>query len=132
MTEPSLQKILYVEDDSDIQKIARLSLESIGGFQIEICGTGVEALHRYPSFRPDLILLDAMLPGMDGPGTLRAMRDLPEWTGTPVIFMTASTRHHEIEQFKRMGAVEVIPKPFDPMTLADTIRLIWVRHHSQS
>lgn len=75
--------------------------------------------------RPDLILLDVMMPGMDGPETLRELRKVTETSNTPVIFMTAKVQSSEIQKYKDMGAVEVIAKPFDPMTLSDQIKSVW-------
>ncbi len=123
MTE--LNKILHVEDDPDIQVIAKIALESFGGFTVESCDSGDDAIIRAPSFQPDLILLDVMMPGMDGPSTLQALRRLPQTLNTPVIFMTAKVQTSEIEELKTLGAVDVISKPFDPITLADQVREIW-------
>ncbi len=120
-----LTKILYVDDEPDIRAIARLALEDVGGFTIETCKSGREALLRAPAFGPDLFLLDVMMPGMDGPETLRALRALPAFESTPVIFMTAKAMAPEIQKYKDLGALDVIPKPFDPMTLSDQIKAIW-------
>lgn len=120
-----LQKILYVEDDPDIQTVARLAMETVGGFTVEICSAGADALKVAPVFKPDLVLLDVMMPGMDGPSTLKALRGLDVTAHTPVVFMTAKVQPHEVAHFKEMGALDVIRKPFDPMTLSDTIRQIW-------
>jgi CheY-like chemotaxis protein len=114
-----------VEDEPDIQTVAKLALESIGGFQVEICSSGKEAIEKAPSYYPDLILLDVMMPGMDGPTTLQDLRNIPELANTPVIFMTAKVQPHEVESYKALGAIDVIAKPFDPMTLADTVRSKW-------
>ena len=124
-----LQRILYVEDEPDIQAVARLSLEHIGGFTVEVCSSGHEALEKLPLFKPDLILLDVMMPSMDGPTTLQALRATPEGNTVPVAFMTAKVQPQEIAQYKLLGAIDVIPKPFDPMTLADKVRAIWERRH---
>lgn len=120
-----LQRILYVEDEPDIQAIARLALEVVGQYTVEIAGSGDEALKLAPGFAPDLILLDVMMPGMDGLATLQALRTLPALADTPVIFMTAKVQPREVEQYKAMGALGVVAKPFDPMTLAQTIAGIW-------
>ncbi|PXX93302.1 hypothetical protein DIT71_00420 [Marinobacter vulgaris] len=120
-----LQRILYVEDDADIRAVAELALETVGGFSLKSCSSGQEALRDGPDFAPDLILLDVMMPGMDGPSTFRAMQQLPALKGRPVVFMTAKVQTEEIAFYRELGAVEVIPKPFDPMTLADQIREIW-------
>lgn len=118
-------RILLVEDEEDIQAVARLALQAVGGFEVEICGSGAEALVRAPVVKPDLILLDCMMPGMDGPATFRALRDREETKSIPVIFMTARVQPHEIRQYRDMGALGVIPKPFDPITLADKVRNIF-------
>jgi CheY-like chemotaxis protein len=124
-----LKRILYVEDEPDIQAVAKLALESVGGFTVKICGSGSEALKEAPGFTPDLILLDVMMPGMDGPTTFKALREIPQMAATPVIFMTAKVQPHEVAHYKELGAIDVISKPFDPMTLSTTINDIWRRHH---
>lgn len=121
----SLQRILYVEDEPDIQAVVRLALEQLGGFEVELCSSGGEALERAAAWRPDLILLDVMLPEMDGPETLRRLREQPATRDIPVVFMTARVQSRELEQFRSLGVLSLIPKPFDPMTLADQIRAIW-------
>ena len=125
MEQSALSRILFVEDDSDIQIVASLALESLGGFRVLACGSGTEALSRFAEFSPDLVLLDVMMPGMDGPATLEALRRLPGGDATPVVFMTARVQAHEVARYKALGAVEVISKPFDPMRLAATVREIW-------
>lgn len=120
-------RILYVEDEIDIRSVAMLALESIGGFTVEACSSGSEALEKAAEFAPDLIILDVMMPGMDGPATLKGLRGLPETSDTPIIFMTAKTQADEMSRFKRLGAIDVIKKPFDPMILADQVRAIWER-----
>lgn len=125
MSQTTLQRILYIEDEPDIQAVARLALEALGGFTVETCSLGREALEKGPGFAPDLILLDVMMPDMDGPSTLKALRELPALAGVPVIFMTAKVQPAEIAYFKTLGALDVLPKPFDPMQLSDQIRVIW-------
>ena len=129
MNAPSLEKILIVEDDPDIQTVARMALEAIGGFTVETSDSGKEALKNAPAFEPDLILLDVMMPEMDGPTTLTEMRAIPTLEATPVVFCTAKAMPSELEQYKALGSAGVIAKPFDPMTLADQVREIWNRHH---
>ena len=124
-----LQKLLYVEDEPDIRAVAQLALGAVGGFTVELCSSGEEALRRAPEFQPDLILLDVMMPGMDGPTTLRALRAVPALAATPAVFMTAKVQPAEIAHFKSLGALDVIAKPFDPMTLAATVRRIWNQCH---
>lgn len=128
MTKKSLQRILCVEDEVDIQSIVRIALETIGGFDVMIFGSGHDALRAGPAFRPDLILLDVMMPGIDGPATLAAMRATADFKNTPVVFMTAKVQAHEIDLYRKMGVMEVIAKPFDPMTLSETLRKFWAAH----
>lgn len=125
MPQKPLSRILYVEDEPDIQMVARLALEAIGGYVVEVCGSGRQALLTAPAWNPDLILLDVMMPEMDGPTTLQALRTLSETAAIPVIFMTAKVQPNEVAQYKAMGALEVVAKPFDPMTLAAQIQTIW-------
>lgn len=119
-----IDKILYVEDEPDIQTIAQIALSDIGGFTLESCSSGAEAIQKAETFQPDLILLDVMMPTMDGPETLTQLRKLENTATTPVIFMTAKVQPQEIEHYKNIGAIDVISKPFDPITLAEKIRTI--------
>jgi len=121
------ERILHVEDEPDIREITKLALQEVGRFLVESCGSGNEAMETVSAFKPDLILLDVMMPGMDGPTTFQSLRALPELTDVPVIFMTAKAQAREIQHLKALGALDVIVKPFDPMTLSDTIREIWAR-----
>lgn len=123
----TLERILVVEDEPDIREIVRLSLETVGGFAVQVCRSGEEAIAASADARPDLILLDVMMPGLDGPSTLARLRAIPAVADVPVIFMTAKAQRHEVERFLALGAAEVIAKPFDPMTLADKIRSVWAR-----
>lgn len=124
MTAP-LCRILYVEDQPDIRLVAKMALEVVGKFTVIACASGQEALDCAPHAGADLLLLDVMMPGMDGPGTLQALRQLPATADTPVIFMTAKVQSAEVASYKSLGALEVISKPFDPMKLAEQIRNIW-------
>lgn len=120
-----MERILHVEDEEDIREVARVALEAIGGFTVESVESGRAALERVGPFAPQVILLDVMMPVMDGPMTLRELRNRPETANVPVIFMTAKVQAHEIEQYLKMGALDVIPKPFDPMQVSEQIRRIW-------
>ncbi|MFC5523267.1 response regulator [Polaromonas jejuensis] len=117
-------RILYVEDEPDIRAIAQMALEAVGGFTVIACASGSEALAAAPGAAADLLLLDVMMPGMDGPSTLQALRQLSATTSTPVIFMTAKVQPAEVAQYKALGALGVIAKPFDPMELPAQIRQI--------
>src|SRR5215207_3322994 len=108
MTTPPLTRILMVEDDPDIQAVARLALEALGGFTVVMCGSGALAVQQAPVFAPDLILLDVMMPGMDGPSTLQALREKATTAAIPVIFITAKAQAGEIAQYKALGALSVI------------------------
>ena len=131
MTLPKLEKILLVEDEQDIQMVASMALEELGGYRVEVCSSGSEAVAKAPGFGPELILLDVMMPELDGPGTFRALRDLEGFVMPPVIYMTARAQLSEIEEYRRSGAIDVIVKPFDPMTLATKVQDIWDQHHGQ-
>jgi len=124
-----LQRVLYVEDEPDIQAVARLALELVGGFTVKVCSSGEEALREVEAFAPQMILLDVMMPVMDGPGTLKALRELPALVTVPVAFMTAKVQPHEVAGYTELGAVGVIAKPFDPMTLANEVRRLWEGSH---
>ncbi len=125
MSSRKLDRILFVEDDADIQSVAALALRAVGGFTVEICGSGREALERAPAFAPDLILLDIMMPGMDGPTMLSHLRAMPEAAGIPVIFLTARVQPEQMAGYRSLGAIGVVAKPFDPMTLASQVRALW-------
>lgn len=125
----NLKRLLYAEDEPDIRAVAQIALQHIGGFELLTCDSGEQAVREALAFAPDMVLLDVMMPGMDGPGTLRALRAMPGMEGVPVAFMTAKVQPNEVAQFVAMGAVDVIAKPFDPMTLADQVRALWERHH---
>lgn len=121
----ALCRILYVEDQPDIRLVAKMALEVVGGFTVIACVSGQEALNCAPDAMADLLLLDVMMPGMDGPSTLQALRELPATAHTPVVFMTAKVQAAEVALYKAMGALEVISKPFDPMKLSEQLRQAW-------
>jgi CheY-like chemotaxis protein len=113
--------VLYVEDEGDIREVTEFALED-EGFELVICASGQEALDNAIKQPIDLFLFDVMMPGMDGPTALNKLRELPQFENTPVIFMTAKVQASELEVYKALGAIGVINKPFDPMTLPDQIR----------
>ncbi|SEA69081.1 response regulator [Alkalimonas amylolytica] len=120
-----LVRILHVEDDPAIQQVAKIALEAVGGFEVSSCRGGQQALEQFSDFQPQLVLLDVMMPGMDGPETLRQLQQRFDLSGIPVVFMTAKVQNHEVQSYKELGAADVVVKPFDPMTLSDRIRQIW-------
>ena len=117
-------RILYVDDEADIREVAQLSLELDPDLEVRSCASGAEGLEVADAWRPDLILLDVMMPGMDGPTTFVRLREQPETAGIPVVFITARTQTHEVQRFRELGARGVLAKPFDPMTLADQVRAL--------
>lgn len=126
---PDLHRILHVEDDPSIQAVAKLALEAVGGFQVLSCSSGQDALDQLQGFAPDFILLDVMMPGMDGPQTLARIARLIDINRVPVAFMTAKIQPAEIAHYRSLGALDVIIKPFDPMQLAAQVRTIWNLAH---
>jgi two-component system, OmpR family, response regulator len=120
-----LRTVLYVEDDLDIQEVAQLALEVVGGLSVTIASSGAEAVEHAANGTPDLVLLDVMMPGMDGPTTLLALRSVAGMATVPIIFVTAKVQTSEVEKYIELGAIGVIAKPFDPMTLAAQARALW-------
>lgn len=115
-------RILHVDDEPDIREVVELSLGLDPDFVVQSCGSGKEALAAAAEWQPDFILLDVMMPVMDGPATLVQLRENARTASIPVIFMTARAQAREVDRFRSLGAVGVIPKPFDPMTLAASVR----------
>ncbi len=111
-------RILHVDDEPDIREIVDMSLGLNPDFEVRACSSGAEAIAAAVEWSPFLILLDVMMPGMDGPTTLTQLRKNPQTSAIPVIFMTARAQPREVEHFIALGAQGVISKPFDPMTLA--------------
>ena len=120
-----LEKVLYVEDDEDIQRIVRMSLERVGKMSVEIVSNSTEAIARMKAFQPDLVMLDWMMPEMDGPTLFRKMHEDPEVAELPVIFITAKASPRELEELVRLGAKGTISKPFSPKDLPDQLRGLW-------
>jgi two-component system, OmpR family, response regulator len=120
-----LQKVLLVDDEPDIRRIAHISLQRVGKLAVVLATSGLQALELAAAERPDVVLLDVMMPELDGPSTFQRLRSDPATARIPVIFMTAKAQKHEVEGFLALGAAGVIPKPFDPMTLAGEVRRIF-------
>ena len=114
-------RILHVDDEPDIREIVDMSLSLNPDFQVRACESGAEAVAAAAEWSPELILLDVMMPRMDGPTTLSQLRKDPRTSKIPVLFMTARAQTREVEQFIALGAQGVISKPFDPMTLAHDV-----------
>jgi len=114
------KRILYIEDETDLRWLVKHILESAGGFEVLVCGSGAEGLRCIAESAPDLVLLDVMMPGMDGFSVLRALRARPESAALPVVFLTARTQ--EGDEYLRSGAQGVITKPFEPGGLVEQVR----------
>lgn len=127
MTE--LSKILYAEDEPDVQTVVELTVQAMSEYQIRICDNGKKLLECVDEYNPDLILLDVMMPEMDGPTTFKHLQLKESTKDIPVIFMTAKAQVQEVEIFKETGVLGVITKPFDPMNLCDEIREIWSKNN---
>lgn len=112
------KRILLIDDEDDIREVAALSLESVAEWEVESAPNGEEGLKKAETNRPDAILLDVMMPGMDGPATFRRLRASAVTREIPVIMLTAKVQGSDHRQFREMGADGVIAKPFDPMRLA--------------
>ena len=125
-----LRRLLMIDDDIDIQLIARVTLEEMSGFELRVCSDGAEAMLQLAEFTPDLILLDAMLPGLSGSEIFTVLAANPNTSSIPVVFVTAKSEPDELTALRELGALDVIVKPFDPMTLPDTLRALWQRHLS--
>lgn len=123
----ALQRILYVEDEPDIRSVAMLALEAVGGLEVCACADGYAALEKAAGSGAQLLLLDVMMPGLDGVETLRKLRQIPEVATCPAVFMTAKVQPAEVAHLREMGAADVVAKPFDPMTLAAKLREIYDR-----
>jgi two-component system, OmpR family, response regulator len=114
--------ILVVDDDPDIRRIAALALERLGGFRVTVAASGAEALEVARDQLPDVVLLDVSMPGADGPDTLLALQSNPATSALPVIFFTATSSEGEADRLRALGAVGVVPKPFDFADLARQVR----------
>lgn len=126
---PPLRRVLVVDDEPDIRTVVRLALETVGGYSVCTCASAAEALERLEDFGPDIVLLDVMLPDMEGPVALERLREQPAGETVPVVFLTARVQSEAVEALYRAGAADVIQKPFDPMLLAGEVEEAWSRVH---
>lgn len=125
MERARLKTILYVDDEPDIREVVQLALTFSNKLTVHTCESGADALFAIPRLKPDLVLLDGMMPGMDGPTTLQRIRADAALCDTPVVFITAKAHSSDVERYARLGAVGVIAKPFDPMQLEGQVFDIW-------
>jgi CheY-like chemotaxis protein len=127
MPDRPLNKVCYVEDDEDIQRIVRLSLERLGKMTVALVSDPMVAIDTIKTFAPDLVMLDWMMPGMDGPTLFREMQSKPETKNLPVVFITAKASQTELNELAKMGAAGTISKPFSPKDLPEQLRAIWAK-----
>ena len=120
-----LQRVCYVEDDEDIQKIVRMALERVGKMTVEIVGDPLAAIDAIQAFKPELVMLDWMMPGIDGPTLYRRMKEIPAVCDIPVVFITAKASQTELNELRALGAAGTISKPFSPRDLPEQLRAIW-------
>ncbi len=114
-------KVLIVDDENEVRRIAKLSISRLGGMDVYEAENGFRCLETVAGIQPDLILLDVMMPGLDGPSTLQALREQPAAAHIPVVFVTAKSQRFETDSLCRLGAAGVVVKPFDPRHLAEEV-----------
>ncbi len=112
------RRILIIDDEDDIRQVAALSLETVAGWEVIVASSGAQGLARAAEHQPDAILLDVMMPGMDGPSTFRELRKNPVTAKIPVILLTAKVQGPDQRRFAGLGVEAVLVKPFDPLTLS--------------
>lgn len=117
-------KVLLIDDEDDIRRIARLSLTRVGGLDVIDAPDGATGVARAAAESPDVILLDVMMPGQDGPATLAVLQANPATAAIPVVFLTAKAMPDELQRLMRLGVRGVLNKPFDPMTLPAQLKLV--------
>jgi len=127
MPDRPLNRICYVEDDEDIQRIVRMSLERIGKMTVSVVSDPMKAVDAMIAFKPDLVMLDWMMPGMDGPALFKHMKTRPEVSGLPVVFITAKAAQRDLDELMTLGAIGTISKPFSPKDLPDQLRALWAK-----
>ncbi len=120
-----LETVLLVDDEPDIRRIGELTLRAVGKLNVLLAASGLEAIELVLRERPDLVLLDVVMPGLDGPETFARLRALDEGRDLPVIFLTARSHAAEVDRLRALGATGVLAKPFDPMTLPARVREIF-------
>ena len=125
MNRSSLRTLLYVDDEPDIRQIAAMALGLAPDLEVHVADSGEQALKIMAPLKPDLVMLDVMMPGLDGPATMKRMRENPALAAIPVVFITAKAMPQEVARFRALGAAGVIPKPFDPMTLGSQVFAMW-------
>jgi len=124
MTAEEKMKVLFVDDQNDIRTIAEIALKH-ANYDVYLAESGIQALQDAKTIKPDLILLDVMMPDLDGIETLKKMKKDEELKSIPVIFISAKVQKQEVTNYLKIGAIGVITKPFDPLTLGKSVDAIW-------
>jgi CheY-like chemotaxis protein len=114
-----MRRVLIIDDEDDIREVAQLSLESVAGWEVVTACSGAEGIDKARVEKPDAILMDVMMPAMDGPTTFREMQKIPEISSIPVVLLTAKVQGVDQRRFAGLGVAAVLFKPFDPLTLGD-------------
>ncbi len=125
-----LKRILHVEDVPSIQVVTRIALEKLGGFEVLSCPSGQAALEQVQAFAPDLILLDVMLPQMDGIELVRQLAHVVDLSRIPVVLLTGHLQPERLDLLRQLGVRQVLSKPFDPLQLAGQLQQIWEAEHA--
>jgi CheY-like chemotaxis protein len=115
------RRILIIDDEADIREVAALSLETLAGWEVMVASSGAQGLARAASYQPDAILLDVMMPGMDGPTTFKELRKNPATAHIPVLLLTAKVQASDQHLFASLDVAAVLTKPFDPLTLSKQV-----------
>lgn len=126
----ALRHVLYVDDEPDMRMLVQLTLENIGNMKVSLCENAIDVLETAIDQHPQLIILDALMPGIDGPELLALIRKDTRLSDIPVIFLTARTAQADIDALVGAGAIGVINKPFDLTSLPQQVRSLWEKHNA--
>jgi DNA-binding response OmpR family regulator len=127
-----LKRIMYVDDDPDLQQIVKMGLEIGGNFNVKVCASGYQALEEIEEYKPDLVILDVVMPFISGPKTLEAIRKMDAVATVPVIFLTSKIQPTQLAHYESLGAIGVIRKPLNPMKLSAQVLEIWQDFHKNN
>ena len=120
-----LNSVLCIDDEPNILELIKLCLETVGGLNVTCCSNAAEGIIKANEMRPDFILIDMMMPEMDGAMTLKELRKNTDFDNTPIVFMTARIQKAEVDEYLKLGVTAVLAKPFDPMKISDEVKTIW-------
>jgi CheY-like chemotaxis protein len=128
----ALRRVLLADDDPFMRLVAKIGLERYGRLETLFTDSGDDVLELARNWHPDLIVLDVIMPGVDGPAALAALRRDPDTSAIPVVFLTTRVLSHEVARYLRLGVTDVISKPFSPVDLSRTLSDIWARTQAQT